>query len=305
VDSGVQEFIEKAVGDELRSLRMLIQTEGLLERPLDEQRGRIVGSGVLLQGVEAFGEEVWVGEELAAVVKLMEGDLIRLRSVWKLEGIPLEVPITRVFSSGLQEVDRLVVRLDRDRLASWLGIKASVSRIEIQLQDPFRAEAIQSALETGLDMKFQTWKQTESALWYSLRLEKIVLSLVLSMTVLLGALAVHLALSVRIAEKTREIALLRGLGASDASLSRLYLSEGIVIGTLASLCGLGAGFAFCKWVSEIYRFPEIYYLTELPVQWSWPANLGLTGVAILLSALASYWPARRVQKVSVVDGLRS
>ena len=86
---------------------------------------------------------------------------------------------------------------------------------------------------------------------------------------------------------------------------RLYLSEGLAIGVTAALSGLGVGYLFCHWIGKIYQFPDIYYLTQLPVRWSWPLNLGLTGIAILLATVASYWPAKRVSRVSILDGLRS
>jgi lipoprotein-releasing system permease protein len=118
-------------------------------------------------------------------------------------------------------------------------------------------------------------------------------------------MAVHLALSVRVADKTREIGLLRGLGADDRILARLYLTEGMMLGVAGSIVGLLGSWAFCKVVSGYYKLPDIYYFTAVPVDWDWPTSIGLAIIAIFLALLASWMPANRARRVEVSEALRS
>jgi lipoprotein-releasing system permease protein len=300
-----REVIETTLGSSLASVKMLLQTEGLLEIPGRKQEGRITGSGVIIQGLENISGEMEIGIELMANLMLVEGTPVRLHNVWRMDIPPLESKVARSFETGVYEVDRGSIRVNKKQLEQWLGLNGAISRIEIQLKDPYEAASHLKLLVEKTGLPFKTWQETEASLWYSLKLEMIVMTLAVFFVVLIAAFAVHLALSVRVADKTREIGLLRALGASDLHLSRLYLVEGALLGFFGSLSGLFLGFAFCSLIEKFRDRPEFFYGSSFPVHWSWSLNISLATIAVLMAMLASWWPAQRVKYVEPQEALRS
>jgi len=300
----VRENLQEVLGSNLKSVDFILQSEALLELTNTQQAGRIMGSGVVLHGIEGLGDQVLASAELLSSLGLSVEDPIRLHSVWKMELEPVTVTISGVFETGGDQVDRGYLRIDRKRLEKWLELPGAISRIEVRLNDPHQVLSFQEKMKFG-EIQFMSWHQTESSLWYSLRLEKIIMTIAVFFIVLIASLAVHLALSVRVAEKTREIGLLRGLGADDNILSRLYLTEGVFLGFAGSALGLFLGWAFCSLFSKYWRLPNIFVSPEISVDWNWGTNVLLAFGAVFLAVLASWLPARKVATIEVQEALRS
>ncbi|MBS1986191.1 MAG: ABC transporter permease [Bdellovibrionales bacterium] len=292
-------------GLELRSVKMLLQTEALMEIPSGRQKGRIAGAGVVLQGMNDAPSGAQIGSELAASLGLAPGDEIKLRSAWKLEGVPLVLRVANVFETGVPDIDRSGVRMSRAELESWLGLQDAVTRIEVQLVDPARADEVRPEVERVLGLPVKTWRETHASLWYSLKIEKIFMTIVVFFIVLLAALAVHLALSVRVAEKTREVGLLRALGADAALVRRIFLTEGALLGILGSGLGLVLSWIFCRLISGYVRAPDFYYSTSIPVDWNLATSLVMAAIAVGAATLASRGPAQRASRSTVVEALRA
>jgi len=287
----------------IKSLRLLLQTEGLLELPSGQ--GRVSGSGVVLQGVpELRGEVIQLGTELASLLSLGAGDEVRLRSAWKLELPPLQGNVSGVFETGVQDLDRSLVRVSREKLEEWLGLPGRVSRIEIQFSEPMQAAELREAADKIFGVPFKTWQETQASLWYSLRLEKFFMTSVIFFIVALAAMALHLALSVRVAEKVREIGVLRALGADARLIERLFMAEGFVLAFVGSALGVAGSWFFCRWISGHVQVPDFYYATSIPVDWNWPTALALSLAALGASLVASLGPARRATRRQVADALR-
>lgn len=298
------ERVKKILGPEFKNLSLILQTEGLLEIP-SGLRGRVSGSGVIIQGRDDQSADILLGFELASILRLLPGDEVRLRSVWSLESPPLERTFRENFKSDIYDLDKSMVRLPKAQLEDWLGLKGRISLVEIQLQDPFRARVLLPALKQELELPFKSWEEQQASLWYSLRLEKTMMMLSIFFIVVLASLAVHLSLSARVTEKTREVALLMALGSSPKILARLYLMEGLILGVLGSLAGLVGSWVLCTVVSRFAKLPDFYYSTSVPVEWRWSENLFMAGIAIVLALIASWWPAKRVAQVSIQEALRS
>jgi len=298
--------LESLLGSQLKRVDFLLQTEGLLEIPNDTQKGRVSGSGVILQGIENYGPHIVAGSELLSLLSLEVNQKIRLHNVWKMESAPLDVSIDKSFSSGVYDVDRSTLRIDKAKLSSWMGLpQDSVNRVEIRLVDPYLAADMEEKIQQKLGLEFKTWQQTDQALWYSLKVEKLIMAMAVFFIVLIAIFAVHLALSVRVADKTREIALLRALGTPDIFLTKLYLFEGLILGTSGAVMGLLLSYGFCILISSYASFPAIYYSTAIPVDWNWPLNILLTLCAVILAGLASWWPSQKVKTIEIQEALRS
>jgi lipoprotein-releasing system permease protein len=304
--SSKEAALRAALGSDFAEVRFMLRTEGLLEIPSYNGAGRSSGSGVVIQGDDSVGRGTFrAGAELATVLGLATEVPYKLRSAWKLEQPPLEPRFESVFETGVYELDRTGVRVNAAELGSWLGLTDAVSRVELRVSDPERAEEFRARAEEALGVTFKTWKETDASLWYSLKIERICMNLAVFFIVVLATVAVNLALSVRVADKAREIGLLRGLGADSRVLARLYLYEGGGLGLVGAFLGVVGAWGFCRAVEVLYRLPDIYYSTQVPVDWRWGPALLIGAVAVGAALLASVGPARRVLRAEISDALRS
>jgi lipoprotein-releasing system permease protein len=304
--------IRLEAGSDLKRVETYLRSEALVER-LAPEEGRdaepiAIGRqrGAVLEGRdEVLGDRADVGVELASQLEAGPGDELRVRSAWALEQFPLRFQVTSLFESGLYEMDKTLIRVSRRTLGEWLGLEDAFSFVSIQLHDPEQSEVLRARLGQKLGLQLKTWQEADAALWYSLKMEKTVMSLAVFFVVLLSSFALYMAMSVRLAEKSREMALLRGLGATREQLQRLFLIEGALLGLVAVVVGALSSYVFCKLVSGWVELPSFYYSTSIPVSWSW-ARTGILGATVLLLALVSTWlPVRRGFSFSVAETLRS
>ncbi len=304
--------IRLEAGSDLKRVETYLRSEALVERlgPEDGTDAEPVAigrqRGAVLEGRdEVLGDRADVGVELASQLEAGPGDRLRVRSAWALEQFPLRFQVTSLFESGLYEMDKTLIRVSRRTLGEWLGLEDAFSFVSIQLHDPEQSEVLRARLSQKLGLQLKSWQEADAALWYSLKMEKTVMSLAVFFVVLLSSFALYMAMSVRLAEKSREMALLRGLGATREQLQRLFLIEGALLGLVAVLVGALGSFVFCKLVSGWVELPSFYYSTSIPVSWSW-ARTGILGATVLLLALVSTWlPVRRGFSFSVAETLRS
>lgn len=299
------QIIKKELADEVTGVDTFLRSESLVEL----RRGqRSTQTGALLEGRDEIpAGEALAGSEVFSSLMASSGDTLRVRSVWALEQFPLSLNLTGAFQSGLYEIDNNVLRVSRNDLSQWLGLGSDAfSYLSLSLRDPNQAPIFRDRLKLLLPkLDLKTWQEADAALWYSLRLEKIVMSLAVLFVVALSLFALYMAMSVRLAEKSREMALLRGLGARNMDLQKLFLIEGGMIAGVASCLGIALSWFFCKLISEWLTLPDFYYSTSIPVDWSWPRALSLAAAVMILGLLSTWWPVRRGFEFSVAETLRS
>ncbi len=300
---GIAAQLREKLGPELADVQVKLQMEGLLE-PLRDSK-IFTGSGVVIEGsADLAPGSILIGGELAHAIDADSMDTFRLRNVWNLEGAPLELKLEGVRRSGLFDVDRFYVWVSEQDLQKWLGDDTYKSRIEVILKDPFQAPAL-LAQAKQVDPQFRDWTELDFALWHSLALEKKAMALSLFFVVLFGALAVSSSLSLRIAEKRREIGLLRAIGATQNEIFWVFEFEAILLASFAFLIGILFS-ALASWAIESWAMlPKFFYSQNLPVDWSWSRVALLYGVSLLTVAFASAIPARRLFKWDIASLLRS
>lgn len=294
------------VANSIKGISYTLQTEALLEIPGNDRfQGKTFGSGVVIKGVENLENKAVLGNELADFLAIAAGDEIRLRNAWRLELEPVDLVCAGVFKTGHYEIDRLVIHMDQNKLERWLGLEKSYNRVEVRVHDPHDLSSLKIALQQHFGLNFKTWNEADAALLYSLKLEKIFMNVAMIFVSLLATLAVHLALSVRIVDKTREIGILMAMGADPEELSMMYLLEGALLGLLGSAAGLLLSYFLCHFLTGYYEFPNFYYSTKIPVDWHWGKSLTMAGITTLVATLASWIPAKRVTHTQIQEALRS
>ncbi len=295
--------VKEQLGDQITHLEIKLQMEGLME-PLKD--GKIyTGSGVVIEGsAEVEPGTIVIGDELASVMDSESMESFRLRNVWNLEGEPLELKSGGLRRSGLFDVDRFYVWVSEEDLKRWLNQTEYKSRIEIALKDPFLAPQLVEKVR-AIDPNFSDWRELDYALWHSLDLEKKAMALSLFFVVLFGALAVSSSLSLRIAEKRREIGLLRAIGATQNEIFWVFELEAIYIAAFSFVIGIifsaGLSWAIDSWG----MLPKFFYSQNLPVDWSWTRVAVLYSISLATVALVSAIPARRMFKWDIASLLRS
>ncbi|MDP6943103.1 MAG: FtsX-like permease family protein, partial [Myxococcota bacterium] len=185
-----------------------------------------------------------------------------------------------------------------------------VNRVELRLANAQATDAVMGAVRAELMANAPTlaasdWRERNKSLFSALQLERIVMFIVLGFIVLVASLLIVSSLVMLIVEKSREIAILKALGASGATIVRVFLLIGAVIGAIGSASGTTLGVLTCLAIETFgVPLPQEYYITELPVDLDWleVAIVGLAGFAVCI--LATIYPSREASALKPVEGLR-
>jgi lipoprotein-releasing system permease protein len=180
--------------------------------------------------------------------------------------------------------------------------------VEIRVSDIDDVEQISTEIEAILGPPLYTrhWRNLNQTLFEALALEKVVMSLILGMVVVVAGLLIVSNLYMMVLTKRREIAILKAMGAGDRSVLRMFVFIGCVIGGIGTSLGTALGLAIC-WALDKYQFPletDVYYLSSLPVVIV-PENIVFTAVAAFtVCVVATLYPARLAAALDPVEGLR-
>ena len=152
----------------------------------------------------------------------------------------------------------------------------------------------------------QDWKEINRSLFASLKLEKVMMFGILTLIIVVASLSIVLNLIMVVVEKQREIAILKSLGASSWSVLWVFVLEGLFIGVMGTLLGIAVGVGACV-ALETFGFPissEVYYIDRLPVAMD-PTVIAMVAAAgVLISMIATIYPALVGARLRPVDGLR-
>ncbi|HNF98305.1 MAG TPA: ABC transporter permease [Pseudomonadota bacterium] len=265
---------------------------------------------------------LFLGQELARKLKAQPGDKLRLISpqigLDTLQGADpsqaaaprsQEFRLAGVFSSGFDEYDRRLVLTGLRPAQQLVGQGDVVTGLEL------RTQSVEQARQTGGEVisllggapyRSLDWEELNHNLFTALAMQKAVLSLVLFLIILVAAFNIVASLTMMVIDKTREVAILKAMGMSSASVSSLFRVAGMAIGSLGVSLGLSLGVLTCKLIERLGYLLDahVYMIERLPTKVS-GIELVITGsVTILISLLATVYPSVRAARLHPVDGLR-
>lgn len=180
--------------------------------------------------------------------------------------------------------------------------------IHVVLKNPHQAPAVKRQLETTLGQTYAitTWQEENSEFFGALKLEKLGLTLILLLVILVAAFNIIGTLILLVIEKTREVGILRAIGASDRLIARVFLLDGMIIGLIGTLAGLVAGLGLCQIIPRIeLDMPALIFQTS-----TIPVKVRLATVALIvissmaICTLAALFPARQAARLNPVEALR-
>jgi lipoprotein-releasing system permease protein len=192
--------------------------------------------------------------------------------------------------------------------STFFGTDDKPTSMEMSGAPADRAESIQSELIAQFPRaQLKTWKEINRPLFLALRLEKVVMFVTISLIIFVAALNLISSLSMLIVEKRPQVGVLRTLGASERSILLIFLGVGLLIGLSGTLAGnlIGLGVAWAANQFHLIPLPrDIYFISYLPFSIDGSDVLGVNGVAILLSILATWYPARIASRLEPVTAIR-
>ena len=217
--------------------------------------------------------------------------------------------VVGIIQSGMYEYDNTLAYISLSAAQQFLGIGDTVSGVEMRLDDIYQARQIAEALRSRLGLPYwvRDWMQMNRNLFSALKLEKVVMFIILTLIILVAAFNIVSSLIMLVMEKTRDIAILKAMGATTASIRKIFVMEGFLIGTSGTLLGLLGGFVLCSLLKK-YQFIElprdVYYISTLPVKME-AMDVGMIALAaILISLVATLYPSRQAAKLDPAEALR-
>jgi lipoprotein-releasing system permease protein len=276
-------------------------TDALADASMDPSAGK--PPGLIVGRVTAQKLDVAVGDPIFLISPLGKGAAaMRMPTVMRFS-------VVGIFETGMNEYDGAMSFVRLDVAQDLLQMPAQATGLEVRISDIYAARTIAGAIieRIGFPYWARDWMQMNRNLFSMLRLQKTVMFIILTLIVLVAAFNIASALIMMVMEKTRDIAILKTMGATNRHIRRIFVFKGLVIGCLGTAIGGGLGFILC---SILKRYPfiklpgDVYFLTTLPVslQLTDVLVIGLSTVGICF--LATIYPATSASTLDPVDGIR-
>ena len=217
--------------------------------------------------------------------------------------------VSAIFDSGMYEYDASMIYLSLTEAQDFLAIGDKVTGIEVRVKDVYQADRIAKAIQERLGYPFWTkdWKVMNRSLFSALKLEKLTMFIILTMIVLVGALNIISTLVMVVMEKTRDVAILRAMGASAKSIMSIFMFQGLLVGVVGTIAGLACGLGICQLLAK-YKFislpSDVYYISTLPVQVEAADVSFVAGAAVVISFLATLYPSWYASRLNPVESFR-
>ncbi len=276
---------------------------------------RIAARGLPEEPKEDAMPGLIVGQELARALRLVVGDRVTVVSPRGDLGPTGPIPKTRpfriagIFYSGMYEYDMKHAYIELGVAQRFLRSEGRISGIEVKVEDVERAPELATVLASTIPadgLRVRDWKTMNQQLFGALALEKLAMFITLGIAVLIAGFSVFGTLTLLVQEKRREVGILKAMGTSARGVIRIFVIEGLLIGSAGGLMGLGLGFVltFAAEHFGIRMNPEVYYIDKLPVHLD-PTEFALVGSATVVVCLAAtLFPAYQASRVRPVDALR-
>jgi lipoprotein-releasing system permease protein len=266
-----------------------------------------------------------IGRELAKSLHVLVGEEISLLSPMGELGPMGLMPRTRkyrvaaIFYSGMYEYDSSHAYVMLADAQSFFALKDQnhITNIDVRVPDPERVgpfrEAILARLANeppdaaaGAEMQVRDWIEMNKKLFSALKLEKMATFIILSLAILVASFCIVCTLLLMVTEKGKEIAILKALGASDGAIMRIFMLEGVIIGGIGTVFGVGIALAFCSGLSwfGVRLDPEVYYIDRLPVNVNGGDYAMVAVAAMIICTVSTIYPAFAASELRPVEGLR-
>ena len=256
-----------------------------------------------------------LGRELARQLAVAPGDQLFMLSPRGMQSAVTHVPgmqrlqVLATIETGLYDFDNSLAYVHLGDAQRIMRLGDTVTGIAVRVADVYQAPAIKDRIVGMLGFPYwaKDWTQLYHNMFSALKLQKTVMFIILILIVLVAAFNIAGTLFMMVTEKTRDVAILKAMGATDRSVGKIFVLNGMLIGAAGTLMGLAGGFGLCALLRR-YQFieldPKIYPFTRLPVDVQAPDVAVIVLCALVICFLATLYPSRRAARLNPVDALR-
>ncbi len=232
-----------------------------------------------------------------------------------------ELTVVGFFKSGMSEYDSTHVYVPLEELQKARDLKGAVNQIQIKVRPGTNLDQLADRLQLALErlhpmfFKVWTWEQKQGPLLGAVSIEQSILNILLFMIIAVAGFGILAIFSMIVVEKTRDIGVMKALGASTSGIRGIFLGYGLLLGAVGSGVGMVGGLLFVRYINEIERAlsvilgrkvfdDSIYYFDKIPTLVDPHTLVAIVTGALVIAVLASVWPAQRAARLHPVKALR-
>ncbi len=255
-----------------------------------------------------------LGHELAKQIGVIKGDKIILMSpngvVSPLGHLPLmkRFVVADTFESGMYEYDASLAYVHLTQAQQLAKSENKVSAIGIWIDDVFNVASVKKDLSKFFGYPFYTrdWMEINKSLFSALKLEKTAMFIILTLIILVAAFNIASALIMMVMEKTKDIAVLKAMGAANKTIRKIFILKGTIIGCIGTTIGTLSGVLVCYFLKkyDFIHLPDAYPFSTLPVQLESFDVLAISVSAMVICFLSTLYPSHKASKMDPVEALR-
>lgn len=316
-------FAEPFVYSEALIFQDVNYQQGVALRGIAQEATRRISDQLVVGTWEFDGTQsglpgIVLGFRLAERLLVHPGDTVSLVSGHGAELTPAgyipkfkKFEVVGTFKSGMFEYDNQMGYMSLEASQDMLGLSGAVSGLALWVDNPWEADSVANRLESELGYPYtlRDWKGMNESLFSALQLEKTVMALILLLIVLVAAFNIVSTLIMVVADKTREIGILRSMGLTSRRILKVFMLQGLIIGITGTALGVVVGLISNRFIDQsglLSRFMpgDVYIITRIPITVS-PLDLALIVVlSILISFTATIYPSRQASRLTPVEAIR-
>jgi len=286
--------------------------DGIMIRGVTQKRLNELFSG----SPELEPHGIVLGKDLAEALRVSKNDTVTLfgfphRPVYFLgfDTKTRKFRVTDKFDSGLYEYNSILAYLTLEDAQDFFGLRGQVTGIEVELDNIYRATEVSKAIdeEIGYPYRAASWMELNTNIFAALKLEKTTLFILLTLIIIVAAFNIIAILIMMVIRKTRDIGILKAIGATPKSIMKIFMIEGVLLGLIGTALGAIGGFTL-SWLLSKYQFislpPDVYNISTLPVYMRPIDFVIICGAAIILGFLSSIYPAIKASRLLPSEAIR-
>tara|TARA_Y100000590_G_scaffold456778_1_gene608068 strand:+ start:2812 stop:4047 length:1236 start_codon:yes stop_codon:yes gene_type:complete len=301
-------------------------TKGVLIRGYnknDLNKMELLVNNIIDGSISAFNENtISIGKDLAISLNIVAGDELTLISSAGIETIFGSLPtqqnftVSSIFTSGLAEFDQNVVFMPIDDSLIFFNATDDDKSLEIFIKKPEDVITVKNKIQNLFsDYYVFSWADLNKSFFGALKVERNVMFIILTLIIIVAAFNIISGLTILVKNKTKEIAILRTLGVSKKSITKIFFLTGFAIGFLATITGIVAGVLFSIYIEEIRTFitsvfnislfpEEIYFLSKMPSEINIKSIITISFFSLFITFLATIFPSYSAAKLDPVKALK-